>query len=227
MGVGIIDPVDDIRSSNPPTNPALLDALTKDFVDSGFDLKQLMKRIVNSRTYQLSIETNRWNKDDALNFSHALPRRLSAEQLQDAIAVALDVPTQFPGLPVGLRANQLPDSEVQAQFLDEFGRPARQSSCECERVTDVSLKQTLNMINGPAIGDAVANGGNRLARVVQANPSDAAIIAEVYLAVLCRMPTPAEAATHLQYFQKSKNKLEAAQDLAWALLNSPGFLFNR
>lgn len=227
MGVGIIDPVDDIRSSNPPTNPALLEALTHDFVDSGFDLKKMMRTIVNSRTYQLSIEPNQWNKDDNLNFSHALPRRLSAEQLQDAITVALDVPTQFQGLPVGFHANQLPDSSVAAEFLDEFGRPARQSSCECERSTDVSLKQTLNMINGPAIGDAVANPNNRIARIVKTNPTDAKLIEEIYLAVLCRQPNAKEAAADIQYFQKSKDKLEAAQDLAWALLNTPGFLFNR
>jgi hypothetical protein len=226
-GVGIIEPVDDIRSSNPPTNPELLDALVKDFVDHGFDLKHLLRTIANSRTYQLSIETNETNADDAINFSHAIPRRLSAEQLQDSIAAAMGVAVAFEGLPPGFHASQLPDTAVKADFLDSFGRPPRESVCECERVAEVSLKQTLNLINGPTIGGAVADPNNRINRLAAADPTADRIVDEIYLAVLCRPPTDQERAKGIQYIDESPSKAEGAQDLCWALFNSAGFLFNR
>lgn len=227
MGVGIIEPVDDIRSSNPPSNVELLDALTKDFVDHNFDLKHLLRTIVKSRAYQLSVKTNSWNEDDTINFSHALPRRLTAEQLQDAIAVATGVSIKYPGLPTGFRASQLPDTKVEMDFLDQFGRPPRESVCECERVSDVSLKQALNLINGPTIGDALADPSGRLAKLVSAKLADDKIVDEVYFAVLCRGPSGPERVEAMKYFADTPNKLEAAQDLAWALLNTPAFLFNR
>lgn len=227
LGVGIIEPIDDIRSSNPPSNPELLDTLTKDFVDHRFDLKHLLKTIARSRTYQQSLKTNPWNEDDTTNFSHALPRRLTAEQLQDAISVATGVMVKYPGMPTGFHATQLPDSKVEMEFLDQFGRPPRESVCECERVSEVSLRQALNLINGPTLGDALADPKGRLARVVGQYPDTAKIVEEVYLAVLSRRPSAAEQAEAAKYFAKSATKLEAAQDLAWALCNSPAFLFNR
>jgi hypothetical protein len=227
FGIGIIDPVDDIRSSNPPSNPELLDALTRDFVEHGFDLKHLLRTIVNSRVYQLSIKPNPFNEDDEVNFSRFIPRRLTAEQLQDAIAVAMEVETRYPGLPSGFRASQLPDTQVQAEFLDQFGRPPRESACECERVSEVSLRHTMSLINGPAIGDAIGDPHSRIAKLVKANPTDAALVEEIYLAVLCRRPAPAEIDAGLKYLKESPAKLEGAQDLAWALFNSPAFLFNR
>jgi hypothetical protein len=227
MGLGIIEPVDDIRSSNPPSNPELLDALTRDFVDHGFDLKNLLRTIANSRTYQLSIETNVWNEDDKVNFSHALPRRLTAEQLQDSISAAMGVPIPVEGLPVGFRASQLPDTAVRADFLETFGRPPRESVCECERVAEVSLKQTLSLINGPTLGSMLADANNRLNQQVAQGPSDDRLADEIYLTVLCRLPTAEEKAKAAEYLASSPAKAEGAQDLAWALFNSAGFLFNR
>ena len=229
LGKGIIDPVDDIRASNPPVNPELLEALNKDFVDSGFDLKHLMQVIVLSRTYQASIASNKWNRDDTTNFSHALPRRLEAEQLLDAINQATGAHTAFAGVPAGTRAMQLPDAKDAGGdgFLDLFGKPARESPCECERSGTVSLGQALSLINGPTIANAIAAPEGRLALLLKANPSDANLAEDVFLAVVSRMPTTRERRNALAHFKEAANRTEGAQDLMWALINSPAFLFNR
>ena len=228
LGKGIIDPVDDIRSSNPPSNPELLDFLEKDFLAHSFDLKHLMRTIARSRTYQMSIVSNAFNSDDSVNFSHATPRRLQAEQLLDAIDVAAGRKPKFDGVPVGFRADQLPDSQVAAGgFLDLFGRPPRESPCECERSSEVSLSQALNLVNGPTISDALIDPEGRIARLIATKPTDPVIIEEMYLAALSRLPTAAELAKANTYMAGVENKAEAAQDLLWALINSPAFLFNR
>jgi len=228
LGRGIIDPVDDIRSSNPPSNPELLDWLEKDFVAHGFDLRHLMRTIARSRTYQASIATNAFNRDDTSNFSHAIPRRLTAEQLLDAIDVAAGRRPQFPGVPSGFRANQLPDSQVSAGgFLDLFGRPPRETPCECERSSEVSLSQALNLVNGPTISDALIDPAGRIATLLKSNPDDARVAEEMYLAALSRPPTADEMVKAKEYLARSPTRLEGAQDLLWALLNSPAFLFNR
>ncbi len=226
-GPGIIDPVDDIRSSNPPSNPELLAALEQSFVESGFDMKKLIRDIVTSHTYQRSYQTNEWNEDDEINYSHALPRRLSAEQLYDAIMTATGAPERIPGVPAGFRATQLPDPKVNLEFLDLFGRPPRESPCECERSSDVSLRQTLNLINGPTIGDSIVHPEGHIAKMARQDLAPAAMIERVYLAALCRRPTDEESAQALQYFSSVGDKVEASQDLMWALINSPAFLFNR
>ncbi len=225
FGRGIIDPVDDIRASNPPSNPALLDSLAEAFVRSGYDVRQLMRTICQSRTYQLSYHPNRWNDDDTINFSHATPRRLSAEQLVDAVAVATGVPNKFPGLPPGMRAAAVPDATVAGNdFLALFGRPKRESACECERTSNVSLAHALSLINGSTIGAAVDAPDNRFAKMVATDKDDQAVVKDIYLACLSRPPT----ATELQAAKLTgPSRVEAAQDLAWALLNSPAFLFNR
>ena len=229
LGRGIIEPVDDIRASNPPVNPELLEALNKDFVTSGFDLKHMMRQIVLSRTYQNDIASNRWNADDKTNFSHALPRRLEAEQLYDAINLATGTTTRFAGLPVGTKANQLLDSGTVAGdgFLDLFGKPARETPCECERSSTVSLGQALCLINGPTISDAIANPDGRLAKLLKANLTDDQLVEEIFLAVIGRKPTAKEHSNSLQHLKTSANRTEGAQDLMWALINSPAFLFNR
>jgi hypothetical protein len=225
FGKGIIDPVDDIRASNPPVNAALLDALTKDFVDRGFDLQYLMRTIANSRTYQASIVTNEWNETDGINFSHAIPRRMSAEQLMDAIASAAGVRPAFPDVPPDLSASQIPDPHVGKEgFLDVFGRPLRESACECERRSDFSLPQALNLVNGTTISDAVADPKGRIAKLILSGETDAAIVEELYLASLSRMPGKEESARALQYLSGGP-RAARAQDLMWALLNSKGFLY--
>ncbi|MFN3325447.1 MAG: DUF1549 and DUF1553 domain-containing protein [Bryobacteraceae bacterium] len=225
FGQGIIDPVDDIRASNPPVNPALLDALTKDFIDHNFDPQHLMRVIANSRAYQTGITTNEWNEMDANNFSHAIPRRMSAEQLMDAVAQAAGARPKFPDVPEDTTASQLPDPHVGKDgFLDLFGRPTRESACECERRSDFSLPQALNLVNGSTISDAVAHPKGRVARNILAGKADAAIVEDLYLAALSRFPTKAEAEAGAKYLSGGP-RATRAQDLLWALLNSKGFLY--
>jgi hypothetical protein len=228
MERGIIEPVDDIRTSNPPTNPELLDALTKDFVDSGFDMKYIMKTITRSRTYQQSIITNKWNKADTINFSHAVARRLTAEQLLDAIGIATGSRPRFEEMPKTFRAVQLPDSNVKDDgFLKLFGRPERESSCECERSTEVSLAHAMNLINGPTVGEALIDPEGRIAHLIKTNHDDRVLVEELYLATLSRSPGKNEYAVAIEHLANAESKEEGAQDLLWALLNSPAFLFNR
>jgi hypothetical protein len=225
FGRGIIEPVDDIRASNPAVNPELLDALTEQFVQSGFDLKKLMRTICRSRAYQLSIVPNKWNEDDRVNFSHALPRRLTAEQLYDAVHVATGVRPNFNGMPQGMRAVEVPDGNVAGNdFLALFGRPKRLSACECERTSNITLSHALNMINGVTIGDAITSPKNNIAKLVETQKDDKKLVEEIYLSCLNRLPTEKEiAAIDLDMAPR----LEVAQDLTWALINSPAFLFNR
>jgi hypothetical protein len=228
MERGIIEPVDDIRTSNPPTNPELLDALTKDFMDSGFDMKHIMKTITRSRTYQQSIITNKWNKADTINFSHAVARRLTAEQLLDAIGIATGSRPRFEEMPKTFRAVQLPDSNVKDDgFLKLFGRPERESSCECERSTEVSLAHAMNLINGPTVGEALIDPEGRIAHLIKTNHDDRVLVEELYLATLSRSPGKNEYAVAIEHLANAESKEEGAQDLLWALLNSPAFLFNR
>lgn len=225
LGQGIIDPVDDIRASNPPANPALLEALTNDLVAHNFDLQHLMRTIVKSRTYQASLVTNEWNAGDVANFSHAMPRRMNAEPLMNAVTLAAGVRPKFPDVPEDTNASQLPDPHVGAEgFLDLFGRPSRESVCECERRTDFSLPQALNLINGKTISDAVADPKGRVARNVLAGMTDAAMVEDLYLATLTRLPSKTESEQAMKYLAGGP-RATRAQDLLWALLNSKGFLY--
>ena len=228
MGVGLIEPVDDIRAGNPPTNPQLLKRLTDDFVSHGFDVEHLIRTICKSRAYQHAVETNEWNEDDTINYAHATARRLQAETLYDAIQQAMGIRADLPGVPAGYRAAQLADASTKLPggFLDLFGRPPRESACECERSGGVVLGQALTLVNGEVIADAIANKGNRLTRLILQYQDDAQVVDELFLAVLCRPPTEAERETGLTAIREAGNRLEGAQDLAWALLNSPAFLFN-
>lgn len=227
MGQGIIDPVDDIRSSNPPTNPELLDALTDDFINHGFDLKRLVELVVSSHTYQRTYRSNEWNVNDTVNYSHALPRRLAAEQLYDTIIAATGAPRNIPGVPAGFRAGQLPDPQIGLKFLDMFGRAPRESPCECERSAKVSLGQTLNLVNGPTIANSIIHPQGLIARLASEKADNGKIIESIYLSVLCRFPTEDEMKNSEQFFTEVGAPTEAAQDLMWALINSSAFLFNR
>lgn len=225
LGRGIIDPVDDIRASNPPVNPALLDALTKDLTDHNFDLQYLMRTIANSRAYQASIRPNEWNEKDTDNFSHAFPRRVNAEALMDAVASAAGARPNFPEVPEDTSATQLPDPHIGKDgFLDLFGRPSRESACECERRVDLSLPQALNLVNGRTISDAVADPKGRVAKLILGGKTDAAIVEEMYLAAFSRMPSKTESERGQKYLSGGARAVRA-QDLLWALLNSKGFLY--
>jgi hypothetical protein len=226
FGRGIIEPVDDIRGSNPPSNAALLDALTEEFLKDSFDARKLMRAICVSRTYQASLTANKWNVDDKINFSHALPRRLTAEQMMDAVAVATGTKEKFTNLPAGMRAAEVPDGMVAGNdFLGLFGRPTRKSACECERSSNLSLSHAMSLINGAMIGEALAAPENRIKKIVEEEKDDGKVIESIYLAVLNRKPTSQEA-NEIKLATGSE-RLEGAQDLAWALFNSPAFLFNR
>ncbi|MDX2179606.1 MAG: DUF1549 and DUF1553 domain-containing protein [Bryobacteraceae bacterium] len=228
FGRGIIDPVDDIRASNPPTNAPLLDALTADFVKSNYDLRKLIRTIVASRTYQLSFDPNPWNADDEFNFSRAYPRRLTAEQLYDAVHIAAGAKPKIKELPEGSLAQDFPDTNIdRGGFLDLFGRPERQTSCECERRSDVSLVQALNLLNGGTIADAIADADGRIAKLILAGADDRKLVEELYLGALSRRPTPQEIDFAQTYLRKGGSRAERAQDLLWALMNSNAFLFNR
>jgi hypothetical protein len=192
FGVGIIEPIDDIRAGNPPTNPELLDALTKDFIDSGFNAQHIVRTICKSRTYQLSVATNKWNEDDTINYSHAIPRRLPAEALYDAIFVATGATEKLPGVPAGFRAAQLPDAGISVPFLEDFGKPVRESACECERSSGMVLGPILKLINGPTVADALADAASELNQLAAKQKDDAKLIDEVFMRFLARKPTAAE-----------------------------------
>ncbi len=204
MGRGLIEPLDDIRAGNPPTNPELLDYLTEQFIRSGMDTRQLMRLICQSRTYQLSLQTNRWNEDDAVNYSHALARRLPAEVIFDALHFVTDATPKLPGVPKGTRAAQLPDVGVKlpSGFLDTLGRPPRQSACECERVNEVQLGVVMALINGPVVADAIGQDGNALARLAADISEDDALIRQVFLRILNRPPDDEEIELARQVFQQ-------------------------
>jgi hypothetical protein len=195
-GVGLIEPIDDIRAGNPPTNPELLEWLTEEFVAGGFDVEKLIRTICASRTYQLSPDVNEWNEDDRRNYSHALPRRLSAEALYDAVHRAVGSTTHLPGVPPGTRAAALPDSmlELESGLLSKLGRPARESGCECERTSDLQLGPVMALLNGPTFADAIDDPASELAGLVASTTDDSALVDEVFLRVLGRAPTAAELA---------------------------------
>jgi hypothetical protein len=203
LGVGIIDPVDDIRAGNPPSNPKLLDRLTSEFVASGFNTRHMIRTICKSRVYQQSIVTSQWNQDDEINYSHAIARRLPAEVLYDAIHRVTGSVARLPGLPPGARAAQLLDSTVPAAggFFDLFGKPPRESACECERSSGMMLGPILNLINGPILADAIKDPNNRLAKLVAREKNDMKLIEEIFLAILCRRPTKAELTNGAQALQ--------------------------
>ncbi len=203
LGAGIIEPLDDIRAGNPPSNPELLDYLTGEFLQSGFDVRHVMRLICKSRTYQLSVETNKWNADDKVNYSHALARRLPAEVLLDAVYRATGSLSKIPGVAPGTRAAALPDSgvELPSGFLATFGRPARESACECERSSGMQLGPVLALVSGPTLADAVADPGNELGRLVLAQADDAKLIDELFIRILNRPPTAPEIETCRTDFQ--------------------------
>jgi hypothetical protein len=224
-GRGIVDPVDDFRDSNPSANDELLDALAKDFVDHKFDVKHVIRTIMNSNVYQLSAETNDLNRDDNKYFSHAVTKLLSAEQLLDGICAVTESPEKYAGMPLGTRAVQLPDGEVNHPFLKTFGQPARELACECEREGDSNLAQALQLINGPTVNEKLRNPNNRIGRLLAKKLSDADLLNELYLASLSRPPLDGEAKEAMKHLAKDPDKRKGWEDIQWALINHKEFLF--
>jgi hypothetical protein len=224
MGRGIVDPVDDFRASNPPANAGLLDALADDFVKHAYDRKHMLRTILNSRAYQRSTDAKAFNQEDERHFSRARIRLLTAEQLLDAVARVTGVPDHFPGVPAGTMATQLP-VPLKLDFLSTFGQPARETSCQCERISEPSLAQALQMLNGASVVQKVSAGNNRLRKLVAAKKKPAEIVSELYLAAFCREPRPLEMARALAYIGSRPNQDAAYEDLLWVILNTKEFLF--
>lgn len=237
---GLIEPEDDIRDTNPPTNPELLAALEQHFIASGFDLKELIRVMTRSNAYQLSSQPNEYNRVDHQNYSRYYPRRLQAEVLLDAIDDVTGARTDFPNLPPGTRAIALPDNSYNRAlpFLKVFGRPENESVCECERVQSSSLAQSLHLINAGDIKAKLAVPNGRAAQAASSQDPAETLVRELYMAALTRQPSEQEMQTALAYLnepltdgdtqagESAKTKLDNFQDLIWALINTKEFLFN-
>lgn len=227
---GIVDPEDDMRVTNPATNPELLHSLAQHFVKSKFDLKDLVRTICKSTTYQLSAEPNAFNAKDKQNFSRYYPKRLNAEVLLDAVDYVSGNTTSFTGLPAGARAVQIPDNGVNSYFLTVFGKPEGASACECERSMDASLAQSLHLLNSQEVQSKLSAGGGRAATLSgdKQNPIQAKI-RTLYLAAFSRVPLPDELAAaeaHVNRAQTDDARKQAFEDIVWALVNTKEFLFN-
>lgn len=237
---GLIEPEDDIRDTNPPTNPELLAALEKHFIESGFDLKDLVRVITRSNAYQLNAVPNKENLTDVQNYSRYYPRRLQAEVLLDAIDRLTESQTDFANLPAGTRAVALPDNSYNnsSPFLRVFGRPEGESVCECERVQSSSLAQSLHLLNAGDIKGKLGHANGRAERLAKSDQPLEARVRELYLAAFSREPRADELATALSYLTEArvdaegkpvdaaKANRENFQDLIWALINTKEFLFN-
>jgi hypothetical protein len=228
FGRGLVDPEDDMRVTNPSSNPALLDALANNFAESNFDLKNLLRTIANSTTYQLSAEPNEWNQDDKQNFSRYYPKRLNAEVLLDAIDSVTGNTTNFGGVPGGTRAVQLPDNGFNSYFLTVFGRPDSSSACECERSSEANLAQSLHLLNSAEIQGKLTSGNGRAQLLANEKDRPHEVrLRELYLAAFSRDPRPDELAVAMAHISKNEADVKRAyEDIVWALINTKEFLFN-
>lgn len=226
-GRGLVVPVDDVRLTNPPSNPELLDELAQTFVASGFDVHALIKHITASRTYQLATTPNATNANDEQNYSRALIRTLDAEVVFDAICQTTGMPEKFDGVPAGSRAIQLWDSLVPHYFLRTFGRPVRATSCECERVTEPSVSQVLHVMNSPELQNKLSHEGSRITKLALSGQSDEALTNELYLSFYSRLPNDTEKSATLSFLKNhGGQRRRAVEDIAWSLMNTTEFLFN-
>jgi hypothetical protein len=228
MGRGLVEPLDDMRATNPSTNPELLDALAKDFAEHKFDLKHLLRTILNSRAWQLSSSMVPGNQADSSNthFSRYTTKRLTAEQMADAVDFATGTREKYIGVPLGTRAIQLPDSSVRSYLMDVFGRPARQLVCECERTTQPNIAQALHLLNGGFLNNKIADANGRIETGLKAKRSTKEMIEDMYLVTLSRSPRDEEVSKAMGWVSSAKDTREGLQDLLWSLLNSREFLFN-
>jgi hypothetical protein len=226
LGVGIVEPVDDVRATNPPSNPELLDALAKFTIENRYDVRKLIAFVCSSRAYQASSRPNATNERDERNFSRALLKRPEAEVLLDMVSQATGVGETFQGSPAATRAVQLWDSRARHDFLKRFGRPSRATACECERTREPSVAQVLTLLNSPDIQAKLSHEGGTIARLVRTQLDDAKLTDELYLTFFARMPTADETAVAVAHLRKHADRRRGAEDLAWALLNSTEFLFN-
>jgi hypothetical protein len=232
FGRGIVDPLDDMRVTNPPSNPELLDALAQNLIDNKYSLKALVKTICKSRTYQLSSTPTEINASDKQSYARYYPRRLQAEVLYDAVSNLTGSPTAFPGLPADKfspsRAIMLPDESFTSYFLDVTGRPQRISACECERVNEASLAMSLHLLNSNEVQDKLARTGGRAEALAKDPRTDAVKVEELFLLAIAKKPTKEQLTAALEHIARNeKSKKVAYENILWALLNSKAFLFNQ
>jgi len=227
LGSGLVEPVDDMRSTNPPSNTELMDALADDFVLHDFNLKHLIRTIMTSRLYGLSSQPSAENASDQRFYSHYMVKRLSAEPLLDAIDHATGVLTKFPNLPLGTRAIDLPDAEYNDYFLNTFAKPRRTSVCECERNPDANLAQSLHTLNGDTLAKKIADQAGVVAHLIEDRIPHEEMVKQLYLRALCRLPSVEEIAYSQSQLAEAGSPQEAYEDLLWALINSKHFLFVR
>jgi hypothetical protein len=227
FGRGIVDPVDDVRVSNPPSNPQLLDELARRLVAYNYDFKKLVRDICLSRTYQLSSQANQTNAGDDRNFSHATVRRIRAEVLLDCISQVTEAKEKFRGLPLGARAVQIADGRTTNYFLTTFGRATRETACSCEVKMEPNLSQALHLLNGPTVQKKIRDG-QVVTGLLKQKRTPAQVIEELYLRCLSREPTPVEAANLARAVEQAKpaDRANVLNDIFWALLNSHEFIFN-
>lgn len=227
FGRAIVEPEDDMRVTNPASNPELLQALSKGFIQSSFDLKWLVRTICQSRVYQLSSEPNQWNVRDKQNFSRYYPKRLSAEILYDGLNQVTGTKAGFSGLPADTLAVELPDSGFNNYFLTVFGKPEANSSCECERSQDANLAQSLHLLNSTEVQGKLSAGDGRAALLAKDDKrSDEEKLRELYYWVYGRAPLPDDSKLALAHLGKNKEKQQGYEDIVWALINTKEFLFN-
>ncbi len=229
MGRGLVEPLDDMRATNPASNPELLDALADELVKSKFDLKHLLKTIFNSRAYQLSHATAPGNKLDTANihFTRYTAKRLTAEQVADGVDFATGTREKYVGLPLGTLAIQLPDSEVKSYLLDTFGRPPRQVLCECERTTKPNIAQALHLLNGDFLNKKIADKTGRVEKLMTDKTPLPKAVEELYLVAWGRRPSPDEGKKAEGWVNSAPTVRDGLQDLLWVLINSREFQFNK
>jgi hypothetical protein len=229
FGKGLIDPVDNFSMVNPPSNEQLLSALARDFVEHKYDIRRLERTILTSRTYQLSVIPNATNRHDRNNFAHAYPRRLMAEQVADVLNAALGVKENFgPNVPPGARAIEIAPNRVQdrqlANIFRIFGRPARTTTCDCERSSEPAVPQTLFLMSDPVLLKKITSG--RLKQLLEARKSESEVVEELFLATLSRFPSEMEKQAALEHVKAAKNRQAGFVDTLWALINTREFILN-
>ena len=225
FGIGIVEPVDDVRVSNPPSNPELLAELSKRFTDYRYDLRKLVRDICLSQTYQRSTRRNDSNRTDEKNFAHQTIRRIKAESMLDIISQVTNTRDKFNGLPLGARATQIADGATSSYFLTTFGRATRETVCSCEVKMEPTLSQALHLLNGDTVNSKMQQGG-LLASLKKEGLEPMQIVERLYIATLTRRPTEEERANLAPLFSEGSNTDKALEDVYWALLNSREFLFN-
>jgi hypothetical protein len=226
MGRGLADPVDDLRATNPPSNAPLLKALGDDFRDAKFDIKKLIRRITNSYVYRLSSSPNSTNVVDYRNFSRHYRTRLRAEVLLDTVSTATGVREDFEAMPVGTRAKELWTARIDSLFLDAFGRQDPNQDPPCERTLDTTIVQSLHLMNSNTIARKVSSDGSRADVLARTEKPPTQIVEELYLALYARRPSSDELKEACTLFDEpNTNRRGVVEDLMWAMINTPEFVF--